>query len=151
MLTFRFSRADGQMVEAETLTSGMVGKEVRLEFSKEWEGFSKTVVFAAGDESRDVVDPGEVVQIPHEVLEKSRNHLYVGVYGMSSDGKVMPSIRVQGPYIHLGVDPAGDESTEPTLPVWGQLVQELDELRKRDVMHMTDDGAGNIVITIGGA
>ena len=151
MLTFHFSRADGQMVEAETLTSGMVGKEVRLKFSEEWKDFSKTVVFTAGDESRDVVDPGEVVQIPHEVLEKSRNHLYVGVYGVSSGGKVMPSIRVQGPYIHPGVDPAGEESTDPTLPVWAQLAQELDELRKRDVIHVTDDGAGNIVITTGGA
>ena len=58
MLTFRFSKADGQMVERETLTSGMVGKEVRLEFSADWEGLRKTVVFCADGISRDVVDAG---------------------------------------------------------------------------------------------
>ena len=146
MLTFRFSRADGQMAEEETLTSGMVGKEVKLEFSEEWEGFSKTVVFTAGCESRDVSDPGTVTVIPHEVLGESRNHLYVGVYGVGPGGKVIPSIRVRGPYIHPGVDPTGDESITPSLPVWAQIQQELAQLREKDALHATDDGVGNIVI-----
>lgn len=42
MLTFRFSKADGQMTERETLTSGMVGKKVKLEFSSDWTGMHKT-------------------------------------------------------------------------------------------------------------
>ena len=134
------------MTEEETLTSGMVGKEVKLEFSEEWEGFSKTVVFTAGCESRDVTNPGQTAVIPHEVLAESRNHLYVGVYGVGPGGRVIPSIRVKGPYIHPGVDPAGDESLDPALPVWAQLQMELNELRERDVMHVTDDGVGNIVI-----
>ena len=150
MLTFRFSKADGQMIHRETLTSGMVGKEARLEFSEEWEGFCKTVVFTAGCESRDVTDPGEVVVIPHEVLAEFGNHLYVGVYGVAADGRVMPSIRIQGPYIQPGVDPAGDESLEPTLPVWAQIQQEMEALREnipqRDPVQITDDGTGNIVM-----
>ena len=154
MMTFRFSSADGRMEGEETLTSGMVGQEVRLEFSEEWDGLCKTVVFTAGCESRDVVDPGPVVVIPHEVLAESRNHLYVGVYGAAADGRVMPSIRVQGPYIHPGVDPAGDESLEPTLPVWAQLQQQIEALRE-EVPHgggfvVTDDGTGNIVMCAAG-
>ena len=147
MLTFRFTKADGRMVEEETLTSGMVGREMRLEFSDDWDGVSKTVVFTAGGECRDVANPGDVVVIPHEVLAESRNHLYVGVYGAAADGRVMPSIRVQGPYIHPGVDPAGDESIAPSLPVWAQIQQELAQLREKDSLHVTDDGAGNIIIT----
>ena len=154
MLAFRFSKADGQMTEEETLTSGMVGKEVRLEFSPEWDGFSKTVVFTAGCESRDVTQPGSVVVIPHEVLRESRNHLYVGVYGVEPGGKVIPSIRAQGPYIHPGVDPAGDESVEPTLPVWAQLQTEMAQLREDAAsvsgLSVTDDGAGNIVMQSAG-
>ena len=150
MLTFQFSRADGRMTVEETLTSGMVGKEARLEFSEEWDGFQKTVVFTAGCESRTVAEPGSVVVIPHEVLAESRNHLYVGVYGVAADGRVIPSIRIQGPYIHPGVDPAGDESLDPTLPVWAQLQQQIAELRESipdgDGLHVTDDGAGNIVM-----
>ena len=129
MLTFRFSKADGHMVERETLTSGMVGKEVRLEFSDDWEGLRKTVVFCADGVSRDVVDAGELVVIPHEVLAEPRKILYVGVYGVSDDGRVIPTIRAKGPVIQPGADPAGDPGTEPSLPVWAQLQGEIDKLR----------------------
>ena len=129
MLTFRFSKADGQMVERETLTSGMVGKEVKLEFSEDWEGLSKTVVFSADDVTRDVVDAGEVVTIPHEVLAEPMKHLYVGVYGVGDNGRIIPTVRAKGPYIHPGADPAGDESVEPSLPIWAQLQGQLDEIK----------------------
>ena len=154
MLTFRFSRADGRMIRMETLTAGMVGKEAKLEFSEEWEDFAKTVVFTAGCESRTVADPGEVVVIPHEVLAEARNHLYVGVYGVAADGRVIPSVRIQGPYIHPGVDPAGDEGLEPTLPVWAQLQLEIAALRENAPsgaqVHISDDGTGNIVMDAAG-
>lgn len=150
MLTFRFSKADGQMTERETLTSGMIGAKVKLEFSEDWKDYSKIVVFTAGTESRDVTEPGEVVAIPHEVLEEARNHLYVGVYGVAPDGRVIPSLRVQGPYIYPGVNPEGDESTEPTLPVWAQIKAELTQLREEDMLHITADDEGNITVTTGG-
>lgn len=129
MLTFRFSKADGQMTVGETLTSGMVGKKVKLEFSDDWAGLQKTVVFSADCVSRDVVNAGEEVVIPHEVLERSRCHLYVGVYGISGDGRVIPTIRVQGPLIQPGADPTGDRGTEPSLPVWGQLQAQIDAFK----------------------
>lgn len=150
MLTFRFSRADGQMTGWETLTSGMVGAKVKLEFSGEWKDFSKIVVFTAGSESRVVTAPGDELVIPHEVLVEAKKHLYVGVYGVAADGRVIPSIQVQGPYIFPGVDPEGDESTEPTLPVWAQIQGELTQLREKDMLYITDDGDGNIAITTGG-
>ena len=129
MLTFRFSKADGQMVERETLTSGMVGKKVRLEFTDDWDDLHKTVVFSADAVTRDVVDVGEVVTIHHEVLAEPMKHLYVGVYGVGDNGRVIPTVRAQGPYIHPGADPTGDESVEPSLPIWAQLQAQLDEIK----------------------
>ena len=153
MLTFRFTKADGRMVEEETLTSGMVGREMRLEFSDDWDGVSKTVVFTAGGECRDVANPGEVVVIPHEVLAESRNQLYVGVYGVAADGRVIPSVRARGPYIHPGVDPAGDESADPTPSAWDQVQQqlagvgeEIRQMREENRLHIASDGAGNVTI-----
>lgn len=153
MLTFRFTKADGRMVQEETLTSGMVGKEMRLEFSEDWDGVSKTVVFTAGGECRDVADPGEVVVIPHEVLAESRNQLYVGVYGVAADGRVIPSVRARGPYIHPGVDPAGDESAAPTPSAWDQVQQQLagvgqqiEQMREENRLRITADGSGNVTI-----
>ena len=129
MLTFRFSKANGQMVERETLTSGMVGKEVRLEFSDDWAGLCKTVVFSTDSISLDVVDPGEILVIPHEVLAQPMKHLFVGVYGISDDGRTIPTVRAKGPYIHPGADPAEDEGAEPSLPVWAQLQEQIQRLK----------------------
>lgn len=129
MLTFHFTGADGRMTAAEVLTSGMVGKEVRLEFSSDWDGLMKTAVFTAGKVTRDVVDVSEVVVIPAEVLAVPMRHLYVGIYGVSQDGSVTPTIRVKGPLIEPGADPSGDEGVDPTLPVWAQLQQEIDDLK----------------------
>ena len=156
MLTFRFSGADGWMVERETLTSGMVGKEVRLEFSQDWEGFSKTIVFAAGGVSRDVTARGDVAVIPHEVLAEPRLPFYVGVYGVAADGRVIPTIRVRGPEIAPGADPAGDESAAPSLPVWAQLQSAMGDLSKLetdrrdtlvDAINEAADAAGTAGLT----
>ena len=109
MLTFRFCEAEGKMVTSEVLTSGMVGKEVMLEFSSDWDNLQKTAVFTAGAVTRDVVDVSDVVTIPAEVLAEPLQRLCVGVYGVSADGtKVTPTVRVQGPYIEPGADPSGD-------------------------------------------
>lgn len=47
---------------------GMVGGTVRLEYSDHlWDGLNKTVVFQAGDITKDVVNPGDLVVIPPEI------------------------------------------------------------------------------------
>lgn len=122
MLTFCFSGAEGKMTEMDVLTSGMVGKQVRLEFSSAWEGLIKTLVFSAGDVSRDVVFAGETAVIPAEVLKTPMEELYVGVWGVSADGElVIPTIRARGPVILPGTEPSGDPGTDPELAVWAQL------------------------------
>lgn len=126
MLTFHFTGVDGRMKEAETLTSGMVGKKVKLEFSPDWEGLSKTAVFMAGEVVRDVVVTSDQVVIPAEVLERPLARLFVGVYGVAGDGTVTPTIRAAGPRICPGADPSGDPGTDPDLPVWAQIQKELD-------------------------
>ena len=122
MLTFRFSGTCGVMTVPEQLTSGMVGKQLLLEFSPEWDSLRKTVVFSNGSMVQDVVFTGGPVTIPAGVLEKPLKSLWVGVYGVSADGKVViPTIRAEGPTIQPGVDPSGDITADPDLPVWAQL------------------------------
>ena len=130
MLTFRFCGADGMMTESEVLTSGMVGKEVRLEFSDDWKDMSKTAVFAAGSVTKDVPGVSDVVVIPAEVLMEPAQQLYVGIYGVSQDGKVTPTVWVTGPRIRSGTDPSGDTGTDPTLPVWAEIQAQIDGLTK---------------------
>ena len=132
MITFRFTGTDGTMVETETLTSGMVKKKVKLEFSNDWDNRTKIVVFTAGSVSRDVVCVSDVVEIPAEVLAKPLQQLYVGAYGVSDDGEVTPTIRVIGPKIAPGVDPSGDQSTAQSLPVWTQLLAMIGNMDNLD-------------------
>lgn len=143
MITFRFTGTDGTMVEAEQLTSGMVKKKVKLEFSNDWDNRTKMVVFTAGSVSRDVVCESDVVEIPAEVLAKPLQQLYVGVYGVSDDGEVTPTIHAMGPKIAPGVNPSGDQSTTQSLPVWAQLLAMIGELQELD----TDD-RDNLVAAI---
>ena len=128
MLTFRFNTADGIMIETETLTSGMVGKCVKLEFSSDWDNLQKTAVFVAGPTTKDVLNVTDEVVIPHEVLQNYGDRLYVGIYGVDGDGTITPTIYARGPRILRGADPSGDESAEASPPVWAQLQAQIDDL-----------------------
>lgn len=140
MLTFRFSGAAGIMIRTEVLTSGMVGKKVRLEFSEEWDGLTKTAVFMAGGVTRSVTGVSDVAAIPADVLARPVRKLYVGIYGVSADGAVTPTIRAEGPEILPGVVPFGDVITDPDLPVWAQLQVQLDALKEKISESNGDSG-----------
>lgn len=123
MLTFSFSGADGYLVQTETLTCGMVGKQVQFQLSPEWEGLRKTAVYLSGGVVRVSLDIGVVDTLPAEVLQTPGERLYVGLYGVSPDGTLaIPTIRVPGPVIQPGADPDGDATTDTTLPVWAQIL-----------------------------
>lgn len=129
MLTFSFSGTEGIMTEREHLTSGMVGKELFLEFSPEWETLAKTVVFSNGQETVSKLYTGNPVVIPARILKKPLRKLTVGVYGVSSDGRlVIPTIRAEGPLILPGVEPVWSPEAVPELPVWAQLQAQLGDL-----------------------
>jgi hypothetical protein len=108
--------------QIERVTTGMVGASVRFSFGSEWAGLTRTAVFRAGKVAKDVVLTSDEALIPPEVLAAPAS-LYIGVYGCNSNGTlVIPTIMVQACFVLPGADPSGDESTDPTLPVWQQLL-----------------------------
>ena len=79
----------------DRLTSGMVGVTCEFVFDEAWEGLSKTAVFSAGREQRDVLLTGNACTVPWEVLAHSGYLLSVGVYGTNTDGTlVIPTVYV---------------------------------------------------------
>ena len=131
MLTFRFFGADGVMTVPEKITTGMVGKEVRFEFSSDWDGLDKTAVFSAGDVSVPVHAVGEIVKIPPEVLLVPMQRFYIGIYGELKDGTlIIPTIYAKGPRIERGADPYGGTAGDPPLPKWQELENRIDQLEK---------------------
>lgn len=114
-----------------TITSGMVGATVTIRYTDSlWENLKKTVVFSAGLVTRDVPDAAETVEVPHEVLKHPGHQLMVGVYGYDDAGNlVIPTTMVPIGMIRQGADPSGDERTDPTLPVWVKLQEEVAALK----------------------
>jgi hypothetical protein len=108
------------------ITSGTVGLPVEFTFDSQWDELKKIAVFRAGDVVKSVENPSTV---PWEVLEKPDVWLSVGVYGTNSDGSiVIPTIWANVCPIHVGVDPDGDPTTDPTPSVWQTVLEYLANL-----------------------
>ena len=106
----------------ERLTSGMVGLQCEFVFDEAWDGLARTAVFWAGNQKRDVLLTGDTCTVPWEVLKTAGYQLVIGVYGTNAEGTlVIPTAYAMCGGIASGADPSGDESTDPTLPVWGQM------------------------------
>ena len=78
----------------EPVTSGSVeAYTVRLDFSPDWEGLTRTVVFQAGQESRTVLlDEANTCTMPWEVLVKPGILLQTGVWGARGAEEVLPTM-----------------------------------------------------------
>lgn len=107
----------------EPMTSGSVNAyEVRFEFSPDWDGLTRTVVFKAGSESRSILldESGECV-IPWEVLTTPNVALRAGVYGTQGGELVLPTVWENLGVIQEGTEP-GESSQPPTPGVYEQIV-----------------------------
>lgn len=128
MLTFEFTGVSGSMTEKERLTSGMVGKQVKILLSEEWEDLTCTAVFVAGDICRTAKYAGEALTIPSDVLVYPFRKLLVGVFGTNSSGSlVLPTILAEGPFVEIGADPSTDPGTVD-VPVWQSLQEQIGRL-----------------------
>lgn len=107
------------------LTAGMVGAEVEVTFDSTWDGYSKTYIWARGCLVKDDTTASGV--IPAEVLARCGGVLRFGVYG-TKEGHALPTLWASVGTVNVSADPSGDYSTNPTLPVWAQLNEELEKL-----------------------
>lgn len=119
-------------VSAETITKGLVGATVAIEYTDSaWDGLRKTVVFRSYT-TKDVLDAGDEVIVPAEVVARAGVQLYMGVYGVDAEGAVViPTIWASLGMVRGAASPSGDSSTDTSLPVWAQIqamIGDLDEL-----------------------
>lgn len=130
----------------EQFTSGRVGARIKFLFSSEWAGLTKTAVFTNGETTIDVLNVVDEIIIPHEVLAVSGKKLKVGVYGFTvgDNGNIevaIPTVYADLGKVVKGTDPGGDESTEPSLPVWAQIQSDVSDLDTR-VTELEEHGGG---------
>ena len=146
MITIHCSRACAHLASPpELLTAGMSkAVTVQFVFSPEWDGLTKTAVFSNGKTTVDVLAAnwdGDTVPVPNEVLAVPGRHARVGVYGADESGVVLPTVWVSLGKVQPGADPSGDETDDPSLPVWAQLqkqIGDLDDLQTYNKGNLVD-------------
>lgn len=134
MFEVKITGLKAKVTKNELLTTGTVGAQIKFTFSDDWADKTKTAVFKRCGKVIDVLesDWGEdnVVTIPPEMTEKAGQIVGVGIYGRNADGKkVTPTIYAPLGVVAVGADPSGDESVDPSLPVYSQIQAELNDLK----------------------
>ncbi len=134
MLTVTGARA--QALVCGTLTSGMVGVPVTIEYDETWEGLTKNLVCrcrksgSADEECRSILNVGSTAVVAHEVM-KAGMILYLGVEGRKADGTlVIPTTWAMCGVIQAGANTGEDLTADPTLPVWNQLQVQVEQIKQ---------------------
>jgi hypothetical protein len=128
MMTITVGKADAECPEKVTLTSGMVNAvQIVFSFSEHWDEFdNKIAVFSNGTITLDVpLDEDSTCYVPHEVLTQAGKEVSVGVYGSKGEGSdyvAIPTEKCSLGKVVEGVNPTGEEPTEPTPTVLDDLV-----------------------------
>ena len=144
----RVSGTRAIVLDAAEIPMGIIGGKIALEYTDPiWDGLTKTVVFR-GIVTKDVVDAGDVAEIPPEVVSRAGVTLHVGVYGTDAENNIaIPTLWADLGRVHPAADPSGDSSTDPALPVWAQLEGRV---KKLELAGPGTGGSGYMPITING-
>ena len=140
----RVSGCRCETVRLEPIPRGIVGAVVAVEYTDPaWDSLRKTVVFR-GAATKDVLDAGNEIVIPAEVVSKAGGSLYMGVYGVNAENHVaIPTIWTELGVIQGAATPSGDASTAPSLPVWAQI-----QAMVGDVGTLDTEAKSNLVAAI---
>ena len=148
----RVSGCRCETVRLEPIPRGIVGAVVAVEYTDPaWNSLRKTVVFR-GAATKDVLDAGNEIVIPAEVVSKAGGSLYMGVYGVDAENHVtIPTIWTELGVIQGAAAPSGDASTAPSLPVWAQIQAMVGDLGTLDTEAKSNLVAAiNEALTTGG-
>lgn len=143
MLEINVSKADTQVVETETLTSGRVGLQCKMNFSSEWSGLAKIAEFT-GIVSRSVVMNNDTVVVPWECFADAAGYpFFVSVRGARQDGTVViPSVSAKLGKIMQGSNPTAQRGVEPTPDIVSRIQQDAANAISiaRNVERLADSG-----------
>lgn len=125
----------GAVAKAEVtgvITAGMVGIPVVIEYDKQWEGLTKSLVCRSDAGVRTVLDIGTQTTVVPEVLQwmkNASNELFLGVEGRDLDGIIVfPSTMAYCGRIAPGADPGMDNAVKNAEPVWSRVLKTIKEL-----------------------
>lgn len=131
MFVLYADKAQLDVRQREPIASGSENvHQLRFEFSPEWEGLEKTVIFQAGYAESAVALAGGACTIPPEVLKAPGYFLMAGVCGKAGETLVMPTV-----WANLGL------ILEGAAPPSGSGTLDHRELSNRDAENQHPIGA----------
>lgn len=124
------SNVYAQTVFCKTITKGIAGAEVALEYDEElWKGLAKKVVFTNGIRTVSRVDADGGAEVPPEVVDTVDREVRIGVCGVDAEKNlVIPTLWASLGTVREGVPVDADPAEEVTPPVWAQLLAMIGDL-----------------------
>ena len=141
MIELRAEKSRLWLVKTEPVVSGQVDTiDVKIDFSRDWDGLKKTIVFRSGREARDVllVDNATQCKVPWEVVARPGGTLRVGVYGLRGSETVLPTVWCECGPILPGAEPAGNTSAQYEMDTFARIV-DLYEGARNVAQSVRDD------------
>lgn len=129
MFVVAVEKSFASCLATERLTVGMVGAQVSIRYSQEWDELIKVVLFSDGVVERGLHNPPNIFSIPREVLTTKYRGVRIGVSGLSQDGTVaIPTIWTKLGTVLPSVENSGGEETgDITPPLWQQAIAKSQE------------------------
>ena len=148
MITFAADIRSARAVTDDAITTSSVGIPVTLNLASDFDGLAKTLVFANGSTSADVVLAGDATEatVPVDVLQAT-GWLTMGVYAADGDGNiVIPTVWATVGHVVPGTVPSGVDPSDPQ-PNWAAQVQTVatEALENSEAAIATATIYGNIV------
>lgn len=137
MIEITINKADAVASQLETLVCGMVNVvQIHFTLSEHWEGLHKTAVFTNGQTTIDVLESewltADTCVLPPEMLTVAGKKVSVGLRGQATGENgvdILPSTLCSLGTVKPGPATHADTSTQESLPVWGQLQEQVADLR----------------------
>ena len=139
------------ITKTQPVVAGTVGLPVEFTFDEAWNGLEKTAVFRVNGKPMAQLHIKTAAIVPWELLQKPGCRLWCGVYGCNADGSLqIPTLWTDLGTVEPGADPSGDESADPSLPVWQQLTEDVEQALEEILKLQQDIINGNVVPIAGG-
>lgn len=137
MIEITINKADAVASQLETLVCGMVNTvQIHFTLSEHWDGLLKTAVFTNGQTTIDVMESEwltpDTCVLPPEMVAVPGKKVSVGLRGQVTIGaevSVLPSTLCNLGTVKPGPATQADSGTQPSLPIWGQLQEQVERLK----------------------
>lgn len=112
--------------------------QVKFSFSEEWDDLIRRVVFRGSGRTISIRPVNDLVTIPWECCKTINDVIYVGAYGIDSDGNIVrPTTWAQIGRIVDGVNVDGFVSPSPSDNTFSEIIDALGDL-KDDIDSMSE-------------